>query len=197
MHNHHIIPRYEGGSDDPSNIVLLTVTQHAMWHYAEWTRKHNLQDKLAWQGLSRIVGQEELVAELSKLTKRFTGKTHKEESKRKNSESHRKKFEEDSEYRERKINNAIKMGEGGHKRNPGPGTESMSGPNKRQYMRRHWRKEVWDDLEKTYRNRTGFRWGKIDLSKRHGVSLKTLDNMLLLIIEGVDWDTATNWGQEL
>ncbi len=127
----------------------------------------------------------------------FEGKTHKEESKRQNGKSHRKKFEEEPDYREWKINHGREMGKGGHKRNTRPGTESMSGPNKRQYMRRHWRKEVWDDLEKTYRNRTGFRWGKIDLSKRHGVSLKTLDNMLLLIIEGVDWDTATNWGENL
>ena len=51
-HKHHIIPRYEGGSDDPSNLVELTVTQHAMWHFAEWQRKGNWQDKVAWKLIS-------------------------------------------------------------------------------------------------------------------------------------------------
>lgn len=51
-HKHHIIPKYEGGSDDPSNLVDLTVTQHAMWHFAEWQRKGREEDRLAWKGLS-------------------------------------------------------------------------------------------------------------------------------------------------
>ena len=62
-HKHHVVPRYEGGSDDSSNIVELTVTQHAMWHYAEWRRKGNWQDKLAWKGLAKILGKEEIVYE--------------------------------------------------------------------------------------------------------------------------------------
>ena len=28
-HNHHISPRHVGGSDDPSNLVKLTVGEHA------------------------------------------------------------------------------------------------------------------------------------------------------------------------
>ena len=51
-HKHHIVPKYEGGSDDPSNLVELTVTQHAMWHFAEWQRKGREEDRLAWKGLS-------------------------------------------------------------------------------------------------------------------------------------------------
>ena len=52
MHKHHIVPRYEGGSDFAENLVELTVTQHAMWHYAEWRRKGNWQDFTAWKMLS-------------------------------------------------------------------------------------------------------------------------------------------------
>jgi hypothetical protein len=44
VHKHHIIPKYAGGTDDPSNIVELTPTQHAMWHWAEWQRKQNYLD---------------------------------------------------------------------------------------------------------------------------------------------------------
>ena len=49
-HKHHIIPQYEGGSDFAENIVELTVIQHAMWHFAEWKRKGNWRDRIAWQG---------------------------------------------------------------------------------------------------------------------------------------------------
>ena len=59
-HKHHIIPKYEGGSDAADNITELTVTQHAMWHFAEWKRKKDPRDKLAWQGLAGIIGHEEV-----------------------------------------------------------------------------------------------------------------------------------------
>ena len=65
MHKHHIIPRYEGGSDLDENLVELTVTQHAMWHYAEWTRKKRPEDYIAWRGLAGIVPREETVRKAS------------------------------------------------------------------------------------------------------------------------------------
>jgi hypothetical protein len=64
-HNHHIIPVYEGGSDDPSNLVSLSVIQHAMWHFAEWKRKGQDEDRIAWQGLSKIIGREEVIRQAS------------------------------------------------------------------------------------------------------------------------------------
>jgi hypothetical protein len=63
-HKHHIKPRYEGGSDEPDNLVELTPIQHAMWHYAEWLRKGNRNDYLAWRGLSGYMGKEEIIREL-------------------------------------------------------------------------------------------------------------------------------------
>ena len=59
-HKHHIIPKNEGGSDFAENLVEFTVTQHAMWHFAEWQRKGNGKIKLAWQGLSGLIGHEQL-----------------------------------------------------------------------------------------------------------------------------------------
>ena len=59
-HKHHIIPRYESGSNLQENLVELTTTQHAMWHYAEWTRKKDNRDYLAWKCLSGQIGKEEI-----------------------------------------------------------------------------------------------------------------------------------------
>jgi hypothetical protein len=66
-HKHHIIPRYEGGSNLSKNLVVLTTTQHAMWHFAEWQRKQNQRDYLAWKCLSGQIGKEELQMIKSKL----------------------------------------------------------------------------------------------------------------------------------
>lgn len=65
-HKHHIKPRYEGGSDEPENLVELTPTQHAMWHYAEWQRKRKREDFLAWRGLTGYMGKEEIILELQR-----------------------------------------------------------------------------------------------------------------------------------
>lgn len=35
-HKHHIIPKYMGGTDDPSNLVEVTVEQHALLHKQLW-----------------------------------------------------------------------------------------------------------------------------------------------------------------
>jgi hypothetical protein len=66
-HKHHIIPRYEGGNNLQENLVELTTTQHAMWHYAEWTRKKDDRDHLAWKCLSGQIGNEEIQKIKSKI----------------------------------------------------------------------------------------------------------------------------------
>jgi len=60
-HKHHIIPRHAGGSDDPSNIVKLTIEEHALAHkklffiYGRW------QDEVAWKSLLGEMKQAERV----------------------------------------------------------------------------------------------------------------------------------------
>jgi DNA modification methylase len=65
-HKHHIIPKHQGGSDDPSNLVELTVEEHALAHkllyeqygkwedilikYANWKdHKTNKKAHIIWQ----------------------------------------------------------------------------------------------------------------------------------------------------
>ena len=59
IHKHRIIPGYEGGQYVEGNVVSLTLTQHVMWHFAEWTRKRNVQDLVAYRMLSGQIEREE------------------------------------------------------------------------------------------------------------------------------------------
>ena len=54
LHKHHIIPRYMGGTDEPSNLVELTVEQHAEAHRLLYEQHGNWQDYVAWQGLAKL-----------------------------------------------------------------------------------------------------------------------------------------------
>ena len=87
-HKHHIIPRHMGGTDDPSNIVELTVEEHAEAHRILYEKYGRWQDKCAWLALSGQIGKEEIIIERARLGgKRRKGKKLSEEQKRKISES--------------------------------------------------------------------------------------------------------------
>lgn len=51
-HIHHIIPKHAGGSDDASNLIRLTIQEHADAHRKLWETHRRWQDKLAWLCLS-------------------------------------------------------------------------------------------------------------------------------------------------
>jgi hypothetical protein len=60
IHKHHIIPTHRGGSDDPSNIVSLSPTQHSMWHWAEYFLWGIEWDRIAAKGLAGQINNEEI-----------------------------------------------------------------------------------------------------------------------------------------
>jgi hypothetical protein len=78
-HKHHIIPKHMGGSDDPSNIILLTVEEHADAHKKLWEQHHHQQDKIAWLALSGQISTQEatrLVVSLSNRERLRKGTHH-------------------------------------------------------------------------------------------------------------------------
>jgi hypothetical protein len=67
MHKHHIIPRYMGGTNDKDNLVEVSITQHAMFHYCNYQLWNNIEDYVAWRGLSHQVSQAEFLIEKFKI----------------------------------------------------------------------------------------------------------------------------------
>jgi hypothetical protein len=58
-HKHHLTPKYCGGSDDPSNLIEVSIVQHAMFHYCNWRLWNSWQDRLAWKTLSGQISNSE------------------------------------------------------------------------------------------------------------------------------------------
>ena len=54
-HKHHIIPKHAGGTDDPSNLVELSVDDHAEAHKVLYEQCGRWQDYVAWQGLAKFL----------------------------------------------------------------------------------------------------------------------------------------------
>jgi len=65
-HKHHIIPKHVGGTDDETNLVLLTVEEHAEAHRILWEKHGRWQDKIAWQTLSGQINIQEAREQMMK-----------------------------------------------------------------------------------------------------------------------------------
>jgi hypothetical protein len=100
-HKHHIIPRHIGGTDDPNNIIKLTIEEHAEAHRILYETHRRMEDYFAWKGLSGQIGKDEILTELAKLQK---GKKRSKEFCEKQSKM--RKGHIVSEETKRKIGNA-------------------------------------------------------------------------------------------
>jgi hypothetical protein len=80
-HKHHIIPRHAGGSDDPSNIVTLTIPEHAEAHKKLFEEHGRWQDEVAYLTLSGQIDKAE--ANIRAVRKANTGIVRSEETKKK------------------------------------------------------------------------------------------------------------------
>ena len=72
---HHIVPRHKGGTNDSSNMVVVTYRQHVLLHLLLWKAYENPYDKMAYQlmrgQISSVEGRREALR-LSKLGKKWS-----------------------------------------------------------------------------------------------------------------------------
>src|ERR1019366_4601217 len=59
-HWHHINPKHMGGSNDPSNLIELTIPQHAEAHKLLYVQYGKEEDRIAYLALSGQIGKEEV-----------------------------------------------------------------------------------------------------------------------------------------
>jgi hypothetical protein len=108
-HIHHIIPRHMGGTNDPENLVELTVEEHAEAHQKLYEEHGHWQDHVAWKALSGQINSDEIRRLKTILT--WTGRNHTEESKEKIREArkgqHSSGWKWSEESRERKSKSMI------------------------------------------------------------------------------------------
>ncbi len=67
MHKHHIVPKHMGGSDDPDNLITLSVKEHAIAHAKLYLKYGNEKDYLAYKGLRKQIGKDQIFIETSKI----------------------------------------------------------------------------------------------------------------------------------
>jgi hypothetical protein len=67
-----------GGTDDPSNLILLSVEDHAKAHRLLFEQHGRWEDEIAWRGLSGLIGKEEVEKEVLRARIEKMVKTKKE-----------------------------------------------------------------------------------------------------------------------
>jgi hypothetical protein len=77
-HIHHIIPKHMGGTDEPSNLVELTVAEHAQAHKELYEQHGKHEDKVAWLMLSGQAKDPEFVYSRAVLGGKIQGKRNAE-----------------------------------------------------------------------------------------------------------------------
>lgn len=113
-HKHHIIPKHAGGTDEPDNLIMLTVEEHALAHKRLWEEHGRMQDYIAWQSLSGQITHEE--ARRIAVSEALKGKPKSKEQRQKMSVARKKrggittgmKLPSCTEERKKKISEANK-----------------------------------------------------------------------------------------
>ena len=90
-HWHHLVPVHAGGTDDPDNLVRVTIEQHAELHLARYLEHGHAYDWIASQCLSGQITNAEANQEARRHY--MTNRVVTEETRRKMSEGQRRRTE--------------------------------------------------------------------------------------------------------
>ena len=84
-HIHHVIPRHMGGTDEPSNLLELTIGEHAVAHRKLYEKFGHHQDLIAWLALEKVISKDQ--ARRLAVSGALSGKSKSEEQRMKISKS--------------------------------------------------------------------------------------------------------------
>jgi hypothetical protein len=68
-HKHHIIPKHAGGTNESTNLIELTIEEHADAHRILYEQYGKIEDYYAWKGLSGCIGKDEILKGLAMAQK--------------------------------------------------------------------------------------------------------------------------------
>jgi hypothetical protein len=75
-HLHHIVPRHAGGTNDPENLIRVTVEQHAELHFARYLQYGEMGDWMAFHSLSGQMNTQEVILQKASLGGQITTTKH-------------------------------------------------------------------------------------------------------------------------
>jgi hypothetical protein len=109
-----------GGTDDPDNLIELSVEEHAEAHRVLWEKHGHWQDKVAWKGLAGLMTKEEILLEMYAARRgegnHFYNMKHTEETKKLISEKRKGKATGPKDW---SADGKQRIGEAARKRNTG------------------------------------------------------------------------------
>lgn len=151
---HHIVPKCEGGTDEPSNLVKLPRKLHQEVHYRRWIVYNTISDLYAFQLLGGNLSDKELVKIYEEQVKRCKRDQEKLINARLKSDKW-KQSHQSEEYKKRKREQSILLNQLG-KINSKESSKLIS--ERKRSVRNYNSKfisvygKIWDDASKCVRN---------------------------------------------
>lgn len=151
---HHIIPKYEGGTDDPNNLVKLPRKLHQEVHYRRWLVYKNISDLYAFQILGGNLSNDELSKIYEDQVNRCKRDSKKLTEARLKSEKWKQSHQSD-EYKKKKREKSILLNQIGKINSP---ESCLLISNVKRSVKNYNSKKIsvygiiWDDSSKCFRN---------------------------------------------
>jgi hypothetical protein len=151
---HHIIPKHEGGTDNPSNLVKLPRKIHQEVHYRRWLVYRNISDLYAFQLLGGNLTDEELTKIYEDQVNRCKRDSEKLTTARLKSEKW-KQSHQSEEYKQKKREHSILLNQLGRINSP---ESCLLISSVKQSVKNYNSKKIsvygiiWDDSSKCIRN---------------------------------------------
>lgn len=156
-----------GGSDDPSNLVEVTIEEHAELHKQLWEKFGNWEDELAWKGLSKMIDKQDIISEVIRNTHK--GKKILKETKQKMSEASPWKGKKRKSETGQKISDALK-GRLLSEETKSKLSDALSGKNNPMFGKTHSEKakhKISESRKKQTGKKRGPYKGKTEYSQSH------------------------------